>query len=194
MNLNLKQKILASNLGISVVILLIGATIIYPTVKNILELRHDIGDIQTQLEERYEKTQKLKRSLKELSEIKTLANELQKTTAKNGDELAIITTFEKLAGQYRIDQNLDIAVMDETKGSGKDGAPKSARALPRYYRLSFLNNGLFADHLQYLQAIEKLPYYAIIDNLNFEKRQGEKDGAAFPLTLRFDVIIYVEAD
>lgn len=180
MNLNLKQKILASNLSIIGVLLIITATIIYPTTKSILSLRQDIGSIQTQLEERYEKTQKLKRSLKELSEVKVLTAQLEKAFVKPGEELSLITTFEQIASQNQIDQTLNLADVNEQK--------------QHYYRLSFLNNGSLANHLAYLVAVEQLPYYVIIKNLNFEKRQLGQNNANGPVTLRFDAIIYVETN
>lgn len=191
MNYNLKQKILLANAGIMAALLLIACAIIYPAVKNILELRGEINIIQQQLEERYEKTQKLKRSLKELSEIKSIAAEMKKTLARPGDELTIITALEKLAAEYQIDQTLNLEFIDEQKQKNENTIP---RALPQYYRLSFLNNGLFNNQLSYLSALQKLPYYIIIENINLEKRiQGEKKSIA-PITLRFDAIIYVESN
>lgn len=190
MSLNLKQKILISNFGITLGLLVVTALIIYPTVKNILSLRQDIATIENQLEERYEKTQKLKRSLKELSEIKNITSQMEQGLNKSGDELSIITTFEQLANQYQIDQNLNLSIVDESQQ--KNLAKNTARIFPHYYRLSFLNNGFFTNHLHYLSAIEKLPYYVIIENLNFEKRQVSKNGEIMPVTLRFDAIIYVE--
>ncbi len=191
MNYNLKQRILLTNVGITTVLLLITYAIIYPAIKNILELRGEINIIQQQLEERYLKTQKLKRSLKELSEIKSLVAEMEKTLARPGAELIIITTLEKLAAEHQIDQTLNLDFTDEQKQKNENNLP---RALPQYYRLSFLNNGLFQNQLAYLSALQKLPYYLIIENINLEKRiQGEKKFTA-PITLRFDAIIYVESN
>lgn len=191
MNLGLKQKILFTNAGITAALVLIAGAIIYPTIKNILQLQGDINTIQTQLEERYEKSQKLKRSLKEFAKIKSVIAEMKKTLAMPGDEMAIITAVEKLAAEYQIDQTFSINFIDEQKQKIENATP---RVLPQYYRLSFLNNGLFNNHLSYLSALQKLPYYIIIENINLEKRiQGEKKSAA-PITSRFDAIIYVESN
>lgn len=191
MNLGLKQKILFINAGITAALVLIAGAIIYPTIKNILQLQGDINTIQTQLEERYEKSQKLKRSLKELAKIKSVIAEMKKTLAMPGDEMAIITAVEKLAAEYQIDQTFNINFIDEQKQKIENATP---RVLPQYYRLSFLNNGLFNNHLSYLSALQKLPYYIIIENINLEKRiQGEKKSAA-PITSRFDATIYVESN
>lgn len=191
MNVGLKQKILIDNIGIAAALFIIAGIIIYPTVKNILELRGEINIIQQQTEERYEKIQKLKRSLKELAQIKSTTGEMEKTMARPGDELLIITAMEKLAASHQIDQTLNLNFIDEQKQKTNI---QQARALPQYYRLSFLNNGLFNNHLAYFSALQKLPYYVIIENVNLEKRNQGADKTANPVILRFDAIIYVKPD
>ena len=69
---------------------------------------------------------------------------------------------------------------------------KNRTAMPNYYQLSFLNNGSFLDHWHYLQALEKLSYYVIINGLNFEKRFNSATVGNTPITLRFDAIIYAD--
>ena len=189
MNLNLKQKIVLSNLLIGAALLIIAGWIIYPTIKQIINLKQDIGNIQNQTQERYERTQKLKRSLKELTNVKQTTEQIAQGFITSDEDLVLITTFENLANQYHIDQTLNLNLTEENKNK----ADKSnARIFPNYYRLSFLNQGSFSDQLAYLGAMEQLPYYVIIENLNFEQRKNTDNLAPNTVILRFDALIYVD--
>lgn len=189
LSFSLKQKIIITNIGILLILFLIFGLIIIPAGKQILDLRNNIKQIENDLEQRYEQTKKLKKSLQELDTIRAQTAELRSTIPKIGDELMIITTLENIARQHNIEQNLSLNLINESLSKN----PKSLhKALPNHYRLSFLNNGLMIDHLLYLRALEKLPFYVIIDSLNFDKRQGTKIGETSPLTLRLEAIIYVE--
>lgn len=162
--------------------------------------------MQQNLNDRYEKTQKIKHSLLELSKIKVEIGEISKSLVDTGEELKIITELETIAQNNHIDQNIDLNFIrksttknQKTVNNEEDGAPttqvdtKNKRALPNYYKISLLNTGSFTDHLNYIQALEKLPYYIIIDNINFEKRQTNTPNQASPITLRFDAIIYANS-
>lgn len=206
MNLSLKKRLSIFTLSIALTAVLIAFLILLPAVKNILELRIYVSNMQQDLNDRYEKTQKLKRSLLELNKIKIEIGEISKSLVDTGDELKIITELEIIAQNNKIDQNIDLNFIKEstTKNqktiNNKEGSTpttqidtKNKRALPNYYQISLLNTGTFVDHLHYLQALEKLPYYIIIDNISFEKRQTSTPNQASPLTLRFDAIIYANS-
>ena len=188
--MNLKQRLLLYITSISLGAVVIGVLIITPTIHKILFLRSDIGIIQQELENRYEKTQKLKRSLQELEQVRDVNNKFEAAIIQPGDELRVITELEAIATNNNIEQNTDLIFVDTTKEKKKDPAAKK-HVLPQYYQFSFLNNGYFEDHINYLRALEKLPYYIIIDNLNFEKRKGDEDIKS-KITLRFNGIIYVQ--
>lgn len=190
--MNLKQRLLFYITGITLGALSIGILIITPTIYKILSLRNDIGTIQQELENRYEKTQKLKRSLQELDNIKDVNNKFKTAIIQPGNELRVITELEKIAADNNIEQNTDLIFVDTTQDKKVKNADSKKYVLPQYYQFSFLNNGYFEDHINYLRALEKLPYYIIIDNLNFEKRKGEEN-IKNKITLRFNGIIYVQA-
>ena len=164
--------------GIILVVLLlgvIGTFIVRPTISKIKELEKEISKIEIQLEQRYQDSQKLKRTLHELEAVKLGVDKFTQTTVKPGSELEIITTFETLATEHDISQALSIA--DEKEGNQE------------FYQLSFLNNGSYQNHLDYLRSIELLPYYVIIDSIKLEKRNSEADA---PITASFIGKIYVE--
>lgn len=206
MNLSLKKRLTIFTLSIALTAVLIAFLILLPAVKNILELRIYVTNMQQDLNDRYEKTQKLKRSLLELNKIKIEIGEISKSLVDTGDELKIITEMETIAQNNKIDQNIDLNFIKEsaTKNqktiNNEEGSTptaqidtKNKRALPNYYQISLLNTGSFVDHLNYIQALEKLPYYIIIDSISFEKRQTNIPNQTTPLTLRFDAIIYANS-
>lgn len=190
MQLTLKQKLTTYIAGIAIGTLVVGGLVVWPTVNHILTLRNDINIIQQELENRYEKTQKLKRSLQELSTIREVVNQINQIAIEPGDEILVITQLEKIAIENNIEQNTDLNFVDTTKEKTVKTNTKKM-AMPQYYKFSFLNNGYFEDHITYLETLEKLPYYLIIDNLSFEKRKGE-DNLKNKITLRFDAIVYVK--
>jgi len=190
MQLTLKQRLTIYIVCIILGTLVVAGLIIWPTINHILTLHNDINTIQQELENRYEKTQKLKRSLQELDSIREVNNQINQIAINSGDELTVITQLEKIANENNIEQNTDLNFFDTEKEKASKTDTKKM-ATPQYYKFSFLNNGYFEDHISYLKALEKLPYYMIIDNLNFEKRKGE-DQTKDKITLRFDAIVYVK--
>ncbi len=169
-------------MGIMLILLVIAGFIIIPSINYIVKLKKDINSIQLQIEDRYQQAKKLKRSLNELSNLKQTASQFKQSFLKLGSELILITELEQIAGKHHIEQNLSINLI----------TVKEKNILPVYYQLSFLNNGLMLDHLNFLRDLEKLPYYIIINNLSIEKRKGRTGNEKSPVTMRFDAVVYVE--
>jgi len=192
--MSLKQKLLIYILAIFVVVVIVGGFIITPTVIKILSLRNDINNIEGEMESRYKKIQSLKLSVQKLPIIKSETNKFSEITIKPGEELNVITELEKIAIENNIEQNTDLVFVDTKKDKPTNATTKkdnTEKPLPQYYKFSFLNNGYFADHIKYLQALEKLPYYMVIDKLSFEKKNNDEKQPN-KITLRFDAIIYVD--
>lgn len=183
MKLPLAQKLFLFLTTLLIIILGISITILYPTVKTILSLGSDISQIQQSMEEKYEISQKLRRSFQEIDEVEKNTAKYSQAYIKKGDELGVITDLEKIATENNIVQNMNMTLV-ENQGTDKV-------AMPEYYRISFVNNGSFTDQISYLEALNKLPYYLIIQNINLEKR-NKKINEINPLTLSFEARIYVE--
>mgnify|MGYP002639646258 CR=1 FL=1 len=190
MQIPLRKRLLLYIIIITFVGLIISAFIVLPAMYKITLLKSDIYTIQNELEKRYDKTQKLKRSIQELDAIKLATEKLESITLKPGNELRIITELENIAQQNNIEQNPDLEFVDATNNKNYNATDY---ALPQFYKFSFLNNGYFEDHITYLKSLEELPYYIIIDNLSWEKRRGTKEDEKGKITLRFEGIIYVDA-
>lgn len=191
LSLPLKYRLLVIIGAIIAFLAMVVFLIIIPTVCQLLELKRDISILQTQVEERYERIQHMRRSMKELDNIKILTEKLSHTSIKKGDELKIITEFEKLAEENKIKQTLNANLIEDKEKTEKNQKGGILPALPQYYQFSFLNQGLFSDHLKYLQALEKLPYYIIINNMQWEAHKSNTDKSN-TVTLRFYGIVYAK--
>ncbi len=183
MKIPLAKKLFLSLAILIVIILCICITILYPTIKTITSLGSDINKIQQNLEEKYEISQKLRRSLQEIDNVQKNTIQYSQAYIKKGSELEIITALENIATENNITQNMDMTLVNTDN--------KDKIAMPEYYRISFITTGHFADQISYLDALNKLPYYIIIQNLNLEKR-NKKENENNPLTLNFEARIYVE--
>lgn len=168
--LTLKQSTSVLIICISTVVLIVLAVVIIPSMSKIKTLETDIRQIQQELDGRYERTKRLRRSLRELSEIKVQVQKFKDAKIERGSELAIITQLEKLADKHTINQTLNVSFSSNA------------------YTFSFLNHGSFSDQIAYLKALEQLPYYVEIKQISWNKQNnsGEK------ITTRFDAKIYVK--
>lgn len=127
----------------------------------------------------------------ESEQIKQEVKKYSQAWVKPGDELKIITELENLAHNHNIEQTLHISFVDEKKDKKSSDKKTAYNAMEKYYQLSFLNTGSFPDQVEYLKALEELPYYIIIDSLHWQKKKGGLNSKA-PLTLRFDAIVYAD--
>ncbi|HOX60538.1 MAG TPA: hypothetical protein PLV72_00845 [Candidatus Magasanikbacteria bacterium] len=184
MKFGLKQKIIMTTGIIATILFLIVFFIILPSIKKITEIRKDLGFVENHLEEKYQKTQKLHRSINELKNIKQTTMPLHDTVIKTGDELNIITKLEGLAAIYNINQKLDITFIQNTQS----GSSPNHKTLPQAYRISFLNKATFTDHLRYLSALEILPLYIMIDNIQFNRVKGPAEDRS--VIAKFEGIVY----
>ena len=184
--LTLKQRIISALGFIVLILLIILLFIVYPVAKKIYQLQKDINKIEVELEKRYENSQKLQRTVREIGQISKETNLLSQIMIKNGEELSLITELEALAEKYHIVQNLNVSL--------KEIATEERRAgFTKYYLLTFANEGRFSDHVKYLADLEKNSLYIITDNVRWEKTKANKAGDQTVL-LNFSSIIYVDPE
>ena len=188
--INLKQQVLLTTIGIAIISVIIISLIIIPTIKEILSLKNNITETQKFLEHQYEKTQRMRRSVHSLDGIIEQTKKFLNTTIQEGNELKVITELEKLAANNNIDQNLKAQKIDpkEIKGLPSEEEKSLPPILKKraYYTFSFSNTGSFANHVNYLKEMEKLPYYLNINSLQFNKKNTDN-----LLELRFDANVYI---
>ena len=184
MKIGLKQKIIITTGIFTLILTLVLIFVILPSVKKILEIQKDLGFVENHLEEKYQKTQRLHRSLKELPEIKESTHPLQNTIVKTGDELFIITQLETLATLYNINQKIDIIYIADTKNSPQT----NHKTLPHAYKISFINKATFEDHLKYLSALESMPIFLMIDSVQFNHNKSPASDRS--VIAKFEGLVY----
>lgn len=188
--INLRQQVLFTTIGIAVISIVIAGVIIVPAIRQILSLQTSINETQKFLEQQYEKTQRMRRSVHSLDSIILQTEKFQNTTIKEGDELRVITELEKLASDNNIEQNLRVEKIDPKENKAPTETEKNLPPILKkapYYTFSFSNAGSFENHIEYLKELEKLPYYLNISSLQFDKKN-----ASGLLGLRFNANVYIK--
>ena len=173
--LSLKRQFYVISTAFLIGSVVLGIFIIYPTIHAHSSVSDDIKVIQQELEIRYNDTQAMRRTLRELDSVNKEIETYKSFVIPHGEEVHIIEQLEMLAQEHALDQTLGASFTD---------TPDSAVGLP-YYTFSFVLTGTFEDMFTYLQTLESQPYYIIIQGIDF--RRGTEPGTA---SLRFDARMY----
>ncbi|MFA5211484.1 MAG: hypothetical protein WC414_03185 [Patescibacteria group bacterium] len=168
-----KQKIVLSTGGILLALCLVSFGIIMPTVKYIKGLKRNIEITENEIEKSYQKINSLKNSINKLGEIKSEVEPFYFLTLDEGDELSVIKVLESLASQNNVLQTLDVNFND-CKTLSKDNLYNK----PHYvFKLKLV--GKYVDILNYLDDLEELPYYFLIDQISFGLEKNQSNGTVF---------------
>lgn len=146
-----------------VILLAIIGTVIYPSVRDILELQTEINNTEAFLESQYQKTRRIQRTVQNVDALVSSTAAFTALTVSQGSELAIIQRFESLAAQHGITQTFSVTYTT---------APNEQTRLP-YYQFTFLHHGRMEDHIALLHDMLTLPYVVDIDSIRFEKRNSQ---------------------
>lgn len=178
----IKIKIAFVICGLLLLMISIIAGIIIPSARYIKKLRADIIGTQTFSEKNYQRSQQLKKSIKELTNIYERTTNMKRMTIEKEKDLALIKQFEDLAERLSIGQNVNLEFQEGTKTEVqgvKDGG---------HYIFTFHNQGTFENHLAYLKTLETWPIYVIIDNLSFISQNNPETPDR--ITLNFTAKMY----
>jgi hypothetical protein len=179
MRLSLTKRILLTNGGILSAVIIIALGVIAPSATYILNIKNNIQMAESQLEQNYEKVRLLKRSVRELPIVHKNVSAYEDATITKGQALIVITELEKIAERNNILQNLSASYTDA----------KTAGSTRSFYTLAFTNKGAFKNQIAYLQDVEKLPYYMVIDSIALAKGiQNDKEN----LSLNFTAKLYTK--
>lgn len=182
---SITQRVIFFTASLTILIVAIAIFIILPAMKKTVSLRDNVTKTQQALEHDYQKTLLLRRSIRELDAVYGKTQMFNTATIENGDELTVITQLENLASKHDVDQTLHVTFTDPKSIPAKERGKSASKTNLPYYTFSFLNHGTFAQHIEYLKALEQLPYYVLIEGLQWEQRS-----AAGQVTLRFDGRVY----
>ncbi len=176
-----KKQLILFNLVMILVAVGIIALVVVPYVGSIGDMRQDIASTQETLEARRAHVVESRRSIQELPAVEESVKKYQEMTIRVGDELAVITTFERLAAEHGIEQQLLPSFVEQKGGKQQHPYP--------YYEFQFVNSGTYEQHVKYLRSLELLPYYVMIDSMQFERAKG-KQGDSPDLITRFTARVY----
>ena len=175
---------------VTVVIIILSFVIIFlviiPVIKNIIELRTDITGTQQFLENQYEKTQRMRRSVHNLDDILIQIEKFKNISVTSNSELQIITQLEQLANKHNVNQVLKATLKEgENKNPIIEELPSLLKGKD-YYIFSFNTEGNYIDLMKYLKEIEELPYYFSINSLQLSQKNQLS-----PTILKFDAILFI---
>ncbi len=161
MNFNNISKKIGLRKKIIIIIILLPSTIAgiiyFVVISSINDIKRFKDEIETQridLEIKYKKGQSLKKLSEDLKTVKPLISELDKIFINEDNVLGFITTLEKIAGDNRISQNINLL---SSKSFAKNGYKKTP--------LQITTSGEFIGQLNYLIDLEALDYYININSL-----------------------------
>ncbi|PIY92775.1 MAG: hypothetical protein CO030_02040 [Candidatus Magasanikbacteria bacterium CG_4_9_14_0_2_um_filter_42_11] len=155
--------------------LLLGMFIIYPTLKKMFMVSDDIKQIQQELDDQYNDTQAMRRTIRELDPVSKEVEQYKSLAMPNGDELTIIEELESLAKKHHLNQTL---------GATFSNTADPVVGLP-YYTFSLVLNGSFQDIFSYIKTLEAQSYYVLIPAVSLQQ-----SGDAGHATLKFEARIY----
>ncbi len=172
----IKQQSFFMILFLVVIIGVIGFFVVLPAVRDILSLQMDITQTYSQLDQELQRTRRLRRSLSEFQIIKAGTKTFSSITIKPDQALKIIDEMETIAPSFGLNQTISVEIHDQKN--------------PADYSFSFVNTGTLEQHLNFLKALELLPYYVMADHLSWSRVSG--DTSEQLLTLRFTATIYAD--
>lgn len=165
--LSLKQKI---SLTLFIFICILGLAIflfIIPTHNSLKTLKQTINQKNSELNLNKAQNHTAKQNQKLLAFFQKEYENFSKIIIKKENELEVIETFEKIAKDLNIEHNL---TFQQTISNNHSGS-KSYIILP--LNISF--NSFYADFLNYLLALDRLPYQLDIQKITLAKIELPKD-------------------
>lgn len=151
--MSIKRKIYLTLVTVSAAIGLTAYAIIVPTWREIMTVITAIRQERIDLEEKYQRGQRMKKIAVEYRKIKELRNRLDTMYIPSGDELPFITTLERLEREYGVEATPATELLGGVLGP-TDPLPLTLTVRGNYGRV-----------IRYLIALERLSYFYNISTL-----------------------------
>lgn len=179
--MQIQKKITATILILTFgTIALIGA-VAYPTVKSILTLRDDFKSKRLEIEERYLRRQQINKALAALVDAKKQALEINAVAVKDGRELEFVSALETAAGTAGVEQRIQLVTANQKDIS------KWEKEIP----ITLFATGTYPKILDYINAVERLPYYIVISRINIgSSRRAGSENPSGTVEAKIDGTVY----
>jgi Tfp pilus assembly protein PilO len=145
---NLKNKIVASLVGLILVIFSLLYFIVIPTIRDIKTMSNEIEGQRIDLEKKYIKGQSLRQLTENLKKIESKLDMLDQIFINKNRELEFITTLENQANKNWVSQKINLSAPQEAENQNFQKTD-----------LQLFTKGSFLGQLQYLLDLEYLSYY-----------------------------------
>ncbi len=175
-SLTIKTYLGLLSVGILVAMALILFLIILPTIDKIHNREQQIMLAKKTLEERRQYRHAQGENAAPTEDVTKFIEPLNATLIGQSEELTLITQLQALAEMHHLRQALTLASTDTE------------------HTFSIQNIGSFDNLLQYLEALEHLPYYVIVPSISLTKAPGGSNavGSSGDLSMQFSATIYVQ--
>lgn len=183
--ISLKKKAIALVITSAVLTVVVVILVIFPAARRIKILDAYITASEEEIEGSFQKTTRLKSSVKKLSQTIAEIDQFGDMTSDKSSELELITMFEQMAEENRISQSLSLQFIGSGQAKKKDAGIKDSG----YYLFTQKTTGRFQNLLAYLRAMENMRHYLIVDDLAFRKN-SEDSQAADAMTMTLTIKIY----
>jgi len=169
-----KRTILVLTLFFLCIVIII-ATIIFPTANFIKNLSDDTGNLRQYLNKKYETNHSLLNYKQKIEDDKAAIEEYKNYIFFKGDELQLITKLESLSDKYQVNQKINSTDLD------KPG---------NIIHLSLTVTGNYTNLLQYLISLEKQIYFLQIKNAHLSPGFSTPTDNPQAAILNLDLVLY----
>lgn len=163
-NISLKYKILAVNSGLILALVCGVYFVVLPSLREIDRIKNDIYLERLDLEQKYQRSQSLKKLSANLKSIEGKIENIDQVFISQNRELEFITTLEQTAEKKHVTQKIILGKAQTAIGD------KFYKKIP----LQIQAQGNFVDLVQYLQGLETLNYYINIKSIEFSGGAGNQ--------------------
>jgi len=159
----LKNRFVISTTAFVLLMAALVVLIIYPAIREIQTINHQVMDERERLERLYVRGQLLKNVRNDFQSIQKDVGFLDEILLKENQELQYIAALERLADEFEVE--LKITVGDAT-----------VRPQQPYSELEFTFQitGYWPDMLAWVERVEALPYYTNVNAITITARQDEQ--------------------
>lgn len=169
--LTIKTYLFVLTFGLILLISAIALFITLPAIERIARANANIAEVRADIDRAAARAGAPEKTQKELSGVMEMVKQFSAARVPKGRHLEMIAAFETIAEQYRLAQKLSI---DAGNGSA--------------YHISVSARGAFSDHVAYLHALERLPYYVTIKKIDWTRDRTDPN----TVNAVFDATIYAE--
>lgn len=180
MRLTLKQRTIARIVFLCGIILAISLGIIMPTYQAINTVTTDISTSEAQVEAAAIKARKIRTTITTLPEAEAKLAQLSQITLPAGQELPLIEQLESIAAQEQVVLDLDVQIVPTNQNKQLSHIRK--QGIEQYYDFTLVTQGTLAQNMAFLQRLEQLPFYILMDTISIKQRADQN-------TFRYSIAI-----